>query len=585
MYIPILPGSGLTTWSHLQKTQDEQVEDFAENPTISRDVSYFKEKLSEMTSVEDLVSDYNMLRVALGAHGLQDDIQNRYFVRQVIEQGTQSDDSFALRLSDTRYRDLAATFEELGLTGSDNLLDTVLVPTTQFGLSLANALEGEPMLLQTAVGLNQSASIALLGASTGSNAWDAVVEDDALVEQMRKSLGIADSFYTLTADQQASLLQDTVSERYGSQSIYAMNDPANVIEITDRYLGTEGQAFADAFSVQGLKDAIAAIDTSSGDVDTIWQNVLADTALRDSFVAAYDLPASFYSDTQADQIATLKAETLSRFGTEDFTTFSSLTSLLDLSDQYLTSGGAGRTDGYSIAAFEAGLDAAVDTKRTTEALWETVLEFDDLKEAVKLAFDMPDNFDTLPRAEAIELVKAASLEKLGTDSPEFFEDLEQLEAFTRLHQDAQIAEIAERYAQEEFKIAVGEQRDDLRVALSLPQALDQAISNGGTEDGQWYLVIGSNVLGEVFQTAYGLPDDFPLLDVDEQVRIYKEYTEDLFGSSSLSVFSDSDKLDELTETYVNRAGLESGGATISSPVLNLFSDASATTLLNTYYYG
>ncbi|MGB0905062.1 MAG: DUF1217 domain-containing protein, partial [Mangrovicoccus sp.] len=349
MYIPILPGSGLTTWSHLQKTQDEQVEDFAENPTISRDVSYFKEKLSEMTSVEDLVSDYNMLRVALGAHGLQDDIQNRYFVRQVIEQGTQSDDSFALRLSDTRYRDLAATFEELGLTGSDNLLDTVLVPTTQFGLSLANALEGEPMLLQTAVGLNQSASIALLGASTGSNAWDAVVEDDALVEQMRKSLGIADSFYTLTADQQASLLQDTVSERYGSQSIYAMNDPANVIEITDRYLGTEGQAFADAFSVQGLKDAIAAIDTSSGDVDTIWQNVLADTALRDSFVAAYDLPASFYSDTQADQIATLKAETLSRFGTEDFTTFSSLTSLLDLSDQYLTSGGAGRTDGYSIA--------------------------------------------------------------------------------------------------------------------------------------------------------------------------------------------------------------------------------------------
>ncbi|MGB0904943.1 MAG: DUF1217 domain-containing protein, partial [Mangrovicoccus sp.] len=165
------------------------------------------------------------------------------------------------------------------------------------------------------------------------------------------------------------------------------------------------------------------------------------------------------------------------------------------------------------------------------------------------------------------------------------EDLEQLEAFTRLHQDAQIAEIAERYAQEEFKIAVGEQRDDLRVALSLPQALDQAISNGGTEDGQWYLVIGSNVLGEVFQTAYGLPDDFPLLDVDEQVRIYKEYTEDLFGSSSLSVFSDSDKLDELTETYVNRAGLESGGATISSPVLNLFSDASATTLLNTYYYG
>ena len=40
--------------------------------------------------------------MALGAFGLQDDINNRYFIRKILEEGTTNEDALANRFSDTR---------------------------------------------------------------------------------------------------------------------------------------------------------------------------------------------------------------------------------------------------------------------------------------------------------------------------------------------------------------------------------------------------------------------------------------------------------------------------------------------------
>ena len=51
-----------------------------------------------------------MLRVALGAFGLQDDVNNTYFIRKVLEDGTTRPDALANKLADDRYKAMSKAF-------------------------------------------------------------------------------------------------------------------------------------------------------------------------------------------------------------------------------------------------------------------------------------------------------------------------------------------------------------------------------------------------------------------------------------------------------------------------------------------
>jgi hypothetical protein len=110
MFQPIIPTDGLAGWRFLQRTYDTQLDSFARSAPVQRDTDYFAQKIASVTSAEELVADRRLLTVALGAFGLQDDINNRYFIQKILEEGTGSPDTLANRLSDTRYRALADAF-------------------------------------------------------------------------------------------------------------------------------------------------------------------------------------------------------------------------------------------------------------------------------------------------------------------------------------------------------------------------------------------------------------------------------------------------------------------------------------------
>ncbi|WP_299672789.1 DUF1217 domain-containing protein [uncultured Roseobacter sp.] len=110
MFTPVIPSSGLTGWRFLQRTYDSQLENFSNSAQIVRNTEYFRENISKVTSAEDLTSDRRLLEVALGAFGLQDDINNRFFIKKILEEGTTADDSLANRFSDNRYKEFSAAF-------------------------------------------------------------------------------------------------------------------------------------------------------------------------------------------------------------------------------------------------------------------------------------------------------------------------------------------------------------------------------------------------------------------------------------------------------------------------------------------
>ncbi len=107
---PIIPFGGNVGWSFLNKTRDAQQAAFDGSAGITRNTEYFRDTIANIDSAESLVSDRRLLEVALGAFGLEDDINNKFFVKKVLEEGTLDDAAFANRLSDKRYFAMAEAF-------------------------------------------------------------------------------------------------------------------------------------------------------------------------------------------------------------------------------------------------------------------------------------------------------------------------------------------------------------------------------------------------------------------------------------------------------------------------------------------
>lgn len=83
---------------------------FNQSSVLKRDTDYFREKIGGVSSAEDLVADRRLLGVALVAFGLGDDIENRFFIKKMLEDGTVADDALSNRFSDTRYRKMVKVF-------------------------------------------------------------------------------------------------------------------------------------------------------------------------------------------------------------------------------------------------------------------------------------------------------------------------------------------------------------------------------------------------------------------------------------------------------------------------------------------
>ena len=87
-YTPAIPLSGYAGWAFLKRTMPTQQASFNAAPQNKRDEDYFREKIGTINTAEQLVNDRRLLRVALGAFGLDKDINNKFFIQKVLQDGT-----------------------------------------------------------------------------------------------------------------------------------------------------------------------------------------------------------------------------------------------------------------------------------------------------------------------------------------------------------------------------------------------------------------------------------------------------------------------------------------------------------------
>lgn len=235
---PIIPASGVLGYRLLVKTEATQREVFDRQPEIARDLAYFNDKISTVTTAEQLVGDRRLLKVALGAFGLGDEIDKRAFMRKILAEGSESSEAFANRFVDPKYKEIAKAF------GFGNLADA-RTGDPGFANRIGDAYRVRAF--EIAVGeQDESLRLALnfrreIGKFANANdplntAWLSALGDQPVRAVLEGAFGLPAGFGSLDVDRQREELQDFSLREFGSKSMAVFNDPELVDKAITRFL-------------------------------------------------------------------------------------------------------------------------------------------------------------------------------------------------------------------------------------------------------------------------------------------------------------------------------------------------------------
>ncbi|WP_310619013.1 DUF1217 domain-containing protein [Flexibacterium corallicola] len=86
-------------------------EQTAKAPDIAPEIEYFEENFDNVKTVDDLLDDHRLYTFMMKSMGLEDMIYAKGLIREVLVQGTDSDEALANTMNDGRYYELASTFQ------------------------------------------------------------------------------------------------------------------------------------------------------------------------------------------------------------------------------------------------------------------------------------------------------------------------------------------------------------------------------------------------------------------------------------------------------------------------------------------
>lgn len=227
---PILPMSGYQGWRFLSASLENQMARTARDPAQARDMTYFREKIGSVTSAEGLVSDFRLLRVALSAFGLQDDLPNRAFIRKVLSESVTDDRALMNRLADKRYR---AFSEAFGFGGPQP------PKTTRSGFAEGILSRFQRQTFERAVGeQNPDMRLALTAQReladlstrnlTDNTSWLSVLGNPPLRAVFETAFGLPKSIGTVDLDLQLSAFRKGAQRVLGSSSFEQFREPEKI---------------------------------------------------------------------------------------------------------------------------------------------------------------------------------------------------------------------------------------------------------------------------------------------------------------------------------------------------------------------
>lgn len=260
---PLLPATGLIGYKLLTRTMETQQATLNASPANARDTEYFKANIASIETAEQLVDDRRLLRVALVAYGLEDDLDNRYFIQKILEEGTKEPDSLANKLADERYAVFSEAFGFDQFTGANTynpaFAREVVDRYNRASFELAVGQQDEDMRLA----LYATRELPDMAARDGTDdsRWFLVMGTPALRAVFETALNLPSGFGQLDLDQQLGEFRKRAEQRLGVSEIADFADPALGDRLVEQFM-LQSQ-LAESTSYTGMSIALTLLQQTA----------------------------------------------------------------------------------------------------------------------------------------------------------------------------------------------------------------------------------------------------------------------------------------------------------------------------------
>jgi Protein of unknown function (DUF1217) len=176
----------------------------ASQPQVARESEDYLAKIEDIKSVDDFLKNDRVYRYAMKAHGLEDMIYAKAFMKKVLTEGLTNPDSFANTLSDSRYREFAKVFDFAANGETTTIFEAAKQGTVE--RYIRQTLE------QQAGEQNEGVRLALYFARKAPQISStlSILADKALITVVQTALGIPAQTSLLDLDKQVDLLSKRI---------------------------------------------------------------------------------------------------------------------------------------------------------------------------------------------------------------------------------------------------------------------------------------------------------------------------------------------------------------------------------------
>lgn len=253
---PVLPMTGYAGWRFLERTIDAQAERHARAPMALRDEAHFRDRIGRIGSAAELVGDRRLLRVALTAFGLADDLPNRAFIQRILESPLDDRRSFANRISDKRYAELARAFgfadPEGPRTGDKGFADRIVKAFRARQFEIAVGEQDDSMRMALALRRDLAE---LAGREMSDQAkWMRILGTPSLRKVFEAAYQLPAAFGQADLDRQASVLKERTRRVFGAGDVAQFAEPEKMNALIRRFF--VGEQLREMQSVRGPSAAL-----------------------------------------------------------------------------------------------------------------------------------------------------------------------------------------------------------------------------------------------------------------------------------------------------------------------------------------
>ncbi|OJY34562.1 MAG: flagellar protein [Rhodobacterales bacterium 65-51] len=237
-FAPIIPLSGYAGWSFLQRTLDKQKAAFNADAALQRDQAYFRSRIGDIHTAEQLVADHRLLKVALGAFGLEADIGSKFFIQKVLTDRTLNSGALSNKLANKQYKAMSKAFGfgdfNTPRTQLSNFADEILAGyrDNRFEAAVGEVDADMRVALYAQHALPEIAQ----GSLSEDAKWFSIMGSAPLRRIFETAFGLPSSFGALDIDQQLGILKSRSRRMFGAGGVAQFANAESQDKLLRQYL-------------------------------------------------------------------------------------------------------------------------------------------------------------------------------------------------------------------------------------------------------------------------------------------------------------------------------------------------------------